>query len=1117
MADPLDDSESALAQQIFLRAVDEIPADQWDQFVRDACGENTSLQARVEELLAAHKIVSGYFDKPPTILASLGKSQSMGNLTGTVVDGYQLAEQIGQGGMGVVYIAHQSQPVRRRVAFKVVKPGMDTKQVIARFEIERRALAMMDHPNIAHVFDAGETESGRPYFVMELVQGKPITDYCDDAKLRARDRLRLFIKVCYAVQHAHQKGIIHRDIKPSNVMVTHHDGTPVPKIIDFGVAKAINQEGSEETAHTLFAQLVGTPLYMSPEQAEWGGADVDTRTDIYALGVLLYELLTGTTPFDRQALYQATQDEMRRIIREDEPLRPSSRINTLDEGTLTDVLECRRTDRKRLGQTLTGDLDWIIVRAIEKDPQRRYQTAGEFADDVQRFLNDEPVAARPPSASYRLWKFARRHRTALGSAAAIALSLILGIAVSTWQALEMHRAWKIADERSETADLQRERAEQANNRMQRLLYVSEMKVAADALRREDIPSAVDLLNNHHPAKSEEDLPGFEWYYMNRLVELPSHASISCPAGVFCVQPSPDGLLLAAACGDGNIYIFDTQTGQEVRTIPTGAESANYVCWTSDQAEIATADSSGRIQSWNVSDGMQVQSIDAHDGEVYCLHYLPDDAAIVSSGDDEMIYLWDRTTGKKLGEFAGHERDPEQLAVSPDGRYVASASSDRTLRLWDLQNQQEKPFVWDLKDSRVLCVAYSQDGRHIAACTVHGGVFLIDTKTMEYRKLGSQPDGVESVTFLADGDWLATGDRGATIHLWPVTAGASQENSMSEKKIMPYWIAHSDRVQALAVSTGSNLLVSGGLDGVINMWATNPQSAEWKIATPGLNVTEMAIGKNSQLYLADKDIIQYDLARREGTSAFTTPQPRWMSIGTSKDGRRMAATDKKKLSLFDLDSQQLIHSWPISPELDDPRIAVSPDGQKIATAWWSSVDYIEIYDLDQPDEIQRFPATQSHAIEFSPDGDRLAYGTMNDLIVVDIVHNKELFTLNEHSSTLSDCAYHPSGDLIATVSHDRTLKLWNAHNGEKLYSVIAHVDKIKTVAFSPDGKTIVTGGNDQVVKLWDCQTGQPLFDFGTEVDGIDQVLFTADSQRLLCLLGNGTIIVYDISRPADKDT
>ncbi len=286
----------------------------------------------------------------------------------------------------------------------------------------------------------------------------------------------------------------------------------------------------------------------------------------------------------------------------------------------------------------------------------------------------------------------------------------------------MHRAWKIADERSETADWQRARAEEANNRMQRLLYVSEMKVAADALRREDIPSAAELLNHHQPKTGEENLPGFEWYYMNRLIELPSHASISCPDGIFCVQPSPDGSLLAAACGDGNIYIFDAQTGQEVRTIPTGAESANYVCWTSDQTEVATADSSGRIQTWNVSDGMQVRSIDAHDGEVYCLHYLPDDTAIVSSGDDEMIYLWDRATGNKLRTFAGHERDPEQLAVSPDGRYVVSASSDRTLRLWDLQNQQEEPVIWNLNDSRVMCVAYSQDGRHIAACTVHGGVF-----------------------------------------------------------------------------------------------------------------------------------------------------------------------------------------------------------------------------------------------------------------------------------------------------------------------------------------------------------------------------------------------------------
>jgi len=1120
MGNPLSDSEPALAQRIFIEAVDELPSEEWDSFVRDSCGENASLRARVNELLAAHKIVAGYFEKPPTILASLSKPQGLGDMTGTVVGCYKLMKQIGRGGMGVVFSAQQFKPVERQVALKVVKPGMDTKQVIARFEIERRTLAMMDHPNIAHVYDAGETESGLPYFVMELVRGMPITDYCDDAQLPARDRLRLFVKVCYAVQHAHQKGIIHRDIKPSNVMVTLHDGNPVPKIIDFGVAKAIHQETGEETAHTLFAQIVGTPLYMSPEQAEFGGVDVDTRTDIYALGVLLYEMLTGTTPFDRRALYEASQDEMRRIIREDEPPRPSNRINTLDEDTLTDVVERRRTDRKRLCQTLSGDLDWIVIRAIEKDPQRRYQTAGEFAEDVQRFLNDELVAARPPSASYRMRKFAGRHRAALGSAAAIALTLILGIAVSTWQALEMHRARDIAVDRSIIAEEQRIRAEAANSRVQRLLYVSGMKVASDALRRGDIASAANLLAPHRPHGDSEDFRGFEWYYMNRIVELPSHATMECPDEVFCVQPSPDGTLLAAVCGDGNIYIFDAKTGKSVRTISTESQSANFACWSWDQTEITTADANGWLKIWNVSDGTEDRSIAAHEGEAFCVRYLPNDATLISSGEDEMIYLWDRATGKKIGTLAGHERDPENIAVSPDGRYLASSSSDGTLRLWDLETQEEEGF-WDLKDSRVLCVAYSNDGRHIAAGTVHGGVVLVDTKTKQRRKLADQLDGVEAITFLTDDDWLATGDRGGTIHLWPVTEDDSQENSTLERTTTPSWSAHAHRIQTLAVIPGSNLLVSGGRDRLVNVWTTNPQPARWRIAAPGKEasgiVAGMALGKDNQLYFADQNILQYDLASRKDSEVFSTQPARWKNLASSSDGCWMAASDRKTLTLFDVESQKNIQSWAIRHDLGDPRLAISPDGQKIAAAWWDKAKHVEIYDTNRPSQILRFPATQCQAVTFSPDGKRLAYGSMDDLIIRDIANDRELVRLQDHNSTLSACAFHSSGDYVATVSHDRRLKLWNARTGQMLYTLIAHGDKIKTVTFSPDGNKIATAGNDRVVKLWDRQSGQPLFEFGTEAAGIAQVLFTPDGQRLACLLANGTIVVYDISTPADKDT
>ena len=339
---------------------------------------------------------------------------------GTRIGPYKLREKIGEGGMGVVYLAEQEKPVRRRVALKIIKPGMDTEQVVARFEAERQALAMMDHPSIARVFDAGATDTGRPYFVMELVKGVPITEYCDTVHLTPKERLELFIPVCQAIQHAHQKGIIHRDVKPSNVLVTMQDGKPVPKVIDFGIAKATEQRLTERSLFTQHGAILGTLEYMSPEQAEMCAMDIDTRTDVYALGVLLYELLTGSTPLERARLRQSGYAEILRRIREEEPPKPSTRLSESNEP-LPSVAAQRRTEPARLTKLVRGELDWIVMKAIEKDRTRRYETANGFARDIERYLEGDPVEAGPPSAAYRLRKYARKHRAALVTAGAFAL------------------------------------------------------------------------------------------------------------------------------------------------------------------------------------------------------------------------------------------------------------------------------------------------------------------------------------------------------------------------------------------------------------------------------------------------------------------------------------------------------------------------------------------------------------------------------------------------------------------------------------------------------------------------------------------------------------------------
>jgi serine/threonine protein kinase len=425
------------AKSIFLDAIENCPPERWDAFLDEACRDDSDLRQRVQTLLAAHQGTDSLIDNA-ALAAAAPDHLPVAEGPGAVVGPDKLLEAIGEGGMGVVYVAEQNRPVRRRLARKVIKPGMDTKQVVARFEAERQALAMMDHPNIARVLDAGATGSGRPYFVMELVHGTPITDYCDREKLTIAERLELFVLVCRAVQHAHQKGVIHRDLKPSNILVTVVDGAAVPKIIDFGVAKATGFSLTERTLYTGIHQLIGTPMYMSPEQAQLAGADVDTRSDVYSLGVLLYELLAGTTPFDQETFRTAAFDVLRRIIREQEPPKPSTQLTALGAARTT-VSANRKADPRHLDRALRGELDWIVMKALEKD-RRRYETAGDLAADVMRYLTDRPVEAGPPSAWYRFSKYARRNRAALTTATLVATALLIGTGSSAWQAVRATRA-----------------------------------------------------------------------------------------------------------------------------------------------------------------------------------------------------------------------------------------------------------------------------------------------------------------------------------------------------------------------------------------------------------------------------------------------------------------------------------------------------------------------------------------------------------------------------------------------------------------------------------------------------------------------------------------------------
>src|SRR5262249_1655470 len=640
-------------QSIFLAALELPTPAERAAYLKGACGADPALLANVQELLAAHEKDDGFLDRPPP--NATVDEPPVTERPGSCIGPYKLLQQIGEGGMGVVFRAEQDRPVRRKVALKIIKPGRDSKQVVARFEAERQALAMMDHTNIAKVFDAGTTESGRPYFVMELVHGVPITEYCDANKLTPRQRLELFVPVCQAAQHAHQKGIIHRDIKPSNILVTMYDDKPVPKVIDFGVAKAIEQKLTERTLFTQYGVLVGAFEYMSPEQAEMNAFGVDTRSDIYALGVLLYELLTGSTPLERQRLREAAFDEIRRIIKEEEPQKPSVRLST--SGTLAKVAEARKTEPAKLSRLVRGELDWVVMKCLEKDRSRRYETANALARDVARYLADEPVEACPPSAWYRARKIAKRYKGRLAVAGAFAVLLVAGLVAVAWQ-------WRAERAARQEATEARKEAEELGDNNRRLAVESQEE--RDRARSNLYRSLV----REAQAIRLAGQAGFRAEVFDPLRQA---------AGLRVPERDRDELRREATLAMGSpIGLRPIRLPVDVEDL-VGAGAASHAplhaLWTRD----------GKISLYRTSDGARVVTLPgpaAGQRGFNALLLGPAGRRLYASGEKRTV-VWEHSPAGDWRQVSDREIKIERFFATEGGMLGVAAGSGNALAVWDL--------------------------------------------------------------------------------------------------------------------------------------------------------------------------------------------------------------------------------------------------------------------------------------------------------------------------------------------------------------------------------------------------------------------------------------------------
>jgi WD40 repeat protein len=878
------------------------------------------------------------------------------------------------------------------------------------------------------------------------------------------------------VQHAHQKGIIHRDLKPANILVTMNDGVPLPKVIDFGIAKATQGRLTDQTLFTAFEQFLGTPAYMSPEQTQISTADVDTRSDIYSLGVLLYELLTGNTPFDSKELLKAGLDELRRTIREKEPSRPSTRLNTMGLADLTVVARRRQTEPSKLLSGVRGDLDWIVMKCLEKDRTQRYETANGLAMDLGRYLHNETVVARPPSDLYRLQKMVRRNKVGVAAGALVAGALLAGAGLATWQAIRATRE-RI---KAETA-----RAMEANQRVkaESLVYAAEMTRIQQAWEQDELGTARELLDEtaSYPRR------GFEWYYWEQrmhpqLVTLRGHDGPLRAAAFFL-----DGRRIVTASEDHTAKVWDAAGGKELLNLAGHTDSVLCVAVAPDGQRIVTGSQDRTAKVWDAASGNRLLTFTNHVTPIYSVAVSPDGRRVVTGAYNGTALMWDMASGAILSSFKAGRSPVTAVAFSSDGQELLTAHRDGTAMMWDSVTGKKLHTLKDGSPS-LRAIAFSPEGTRVAAGGEDGTEVLEAATGKRVDHFNGHHGWVNSVAFSPDGQRIVTGSDDGLAKVWAASNGTE----------MFALQGHLAGVTGLAISSDGERVVTGSADWTGMIW--DMKSEREPLLLEGHRVFGVAFSPDGQRVAtasSDETARLYYSHNGKELRTFQWDNGGVSAVAFSPDGRRivMGATYEGTTTVWDSFSKAQLCRLAGCRHC---RVAIfSPDGKRLLTCGGGEV---QVWDSVTGQHLLTIGGNRSSFFTavFSPDGQRIATGDLGGGAEVwDASNGSRQLTLDGHSNVINGIAFSPDGQQIATASADAIAIIWDANRGGKLQTLKGHVGWVTCLAFSPDGHRVATGGGDGTIRLWDTNNGKELLGLARLQGGmINAVAFSPDGERII---------------------